>query len=147
MPGFNEVFGAVTAAAVYFCAAMVFAFKLARMPRAVFWAGLAEFMMIIPLGYLFISGFENDRPFAYFLQTGLMISWLCMMLMADYIRQTDFRKTKWKVISFTVWFFAATAGMLGIAARAGGAWLAAAIVMFAAMVVLTFTQNSTMRRQ
>ncbi|MFO7610989.1 MAG: hypothetical protein R6W99_00680 [Clostridia bacterium] len=147
MPEFNELFGAMTAAAVYLTAAMVFVFKLAGMPRAGYWTGLVEFMMIIPLGYLFISGFENKRPFVYFLQTGLMISWLCMMLMLDYIRQSEFRKTKWKIIAYTIWFFAGTAGMLGVAAKAGGVWLAAAIVMFASMTVLTFTQNSAVRRQ
>jgi len=43
----------------------------------------------------------------------------------DAILRVDFRSTRWTLVAYVVFFFAATGGMLGVASLAGPAWLIA----------------------
>ena len=56
--------------------------------------------------------------------------------------KVEFRQARWAVIAFVTLFFAATGGMLGVAALAGRGWLVAAIPMYLAMGVLAFVQRA-----
>jgi len=54
----------------------------------------------------------------------------------------DFRRTRWMVIAFVMFYFAGIGGMLGVAGLAGRVWMISAIVLFFIAAVLAFVQHS-----
>lgn len=136
-----DLLGALTAIAFYVSAILVFVFRLARKPQVGFWLGLFEFALAIPLLYLQVRAPAFGRPALYYVQIGLMLLWLAVMLVLDYILQLDFRQTRWMVIGFVMLFFAGSGGMLGIASAAGRGWSLVSIGLFLVMAVLAFVQR------
>jgi hypothetical protein len=93
------------------------------------------------LVYLLFTAPQLNRPPLYYLQIGLMLAWLGVEALLDYILKIDFRHTRWMVIAYVTLFFAGTGGMLGVAANAGREWSLAAIILFLIMAGLTFVQR------
>ncbi len=91
--------------------------------------------------YLLIKAPGLNRPILYYIQIGLMLLWLGIELLLDYILKMNFRKVQWMVVSYVTLFFAGTGGMLGIANHAGGGWSISAIGLFLIMSVLAFIQR------
>ena len=91
MNGINFI-GAITAVIFYISAITVFVFRIAKKPKIEYWAGIIEFLLIIPLIYLFINAFENSESTLYFVQIIFAIVWLIVELFLDYIFKIDFRK-------------------------------------------------------
>jgi hypothetical protein len=97
------------------------------------WLGLIIILSIFPLVYLFVNAFTNDRQPIYFIQIGLMISFLIVELILDNILKADFRNTQSIVIPYVILFFAGVGGMIGVASHAGKFWTIATVVSFLAM--------------
>ena len=134
--------GAGVAVTVYVSAIGVFVFRLAGQPQIGHWSGSIELVMALPLVYLLVKAPQLERPPLYYLQIGLMLVWLAVELLLDYIFLVDFRHTGWMVIGYVTLFFAGTGGMLGVAAHAGRRWMLAAVALFLIMAVLAFVQRA-----
>ena len=70
-----------------------------------------------------------------------MLAWLLVEALLDYILKIDFRRVRWMVISYVTLFFAASGGLVGIAANAGRGWAWVAIILFTVMTALAFIQR------
>ena len=136
-----DLIGAVTAAAFYISAIMVFLSRLRGKRHIEYWLGIFEISLSIPIIYLFIAALRAERPIIYFIQLGIMLLWLIVELFLDYILKIDFRKIRWMVICYVVLFFGAAGGMIGIASNAGRGWSIASIILFLIMAVLAFVQR------
>jgi hypothetical protein len=106
------------------------------------WVGTPILLMAFPLAYLLFRAPEFDRPFLYYVQTGVMLVWLIVLFLVDYVLKYDFRQTQWMVISYVVLYFAGMGGMIGIAALAGRGWTISAIILFLIAAVLAFVQRA-----
>jgi hypothetical protein len=137
-----NLLGAIVAIIFYISAILVFIFRLLRKPHYGHWIGYVEFLLAIPLIYLLIEAPQLERPALYYLQIGLMLAWLLVEALLDYILKIDFRKIRWLVISYVVLFFAGTGGMLGVAVYAGPGWTIVASILFLIMAVLAFVQRA-----
>ena len=98
--------------------------------------------MVFPLGYLLLKAPQFKRPSLYYIQIGLMLLWLLLLFMVDYVFKVDFRQTQWMVISYVVLYFAGMGGMIGVAAQAGRGWTISAIMLFLIAGVLAFVQRA-----
>ena len=78
----------------------------------------------------------------YYVQICLMLGFLLVELLLDYVLKIEFRQVRWMVISYVTLFFAATGGMLGVAAQSGRAWTVTAGILFLIMAVLAFVQRA-----
>ena len=137
-----NMLGALVAVTFYASAILVFIFRLLGKPQFGHWIGYFEFLLAIPLVYLLVIAPQLERPALYYLQIGLMLAWLLLEALLDYILKFDFRKIRWMVISYIVLFFAGTGGMLGVAAYAGRGWTIVAGILFLLMAVLAFVQRA-----
>jgi hypothetical protein len=137
-----DLLGAIVAVVFYVSAILVFIFRLLGKPQYGHWIGYFEFLLLIPLGYLLITAPELERPALYYIQISLMIAWLVVELLLDYILKIDFRQVRWMVISYVVLFFAGAGGMIGVAANAGRGWSILAVILFLIMAVLAFVQRT-----
>jgi len=137
-----NLLGALVAVVFYVSAILVFFFRLAGKPEAGRWIGVFELLLILPLGYLLLTAQQLDRPILYHIQVSLMLLWLLVELLLDYVLKIDFRSVRWMVIGYVVLFFAGSGGMIGVAAEAGRGWTIAAVVLFLVMGVLAFVQRA-----
>ena len=106
------------------------------------WIGLASTLVVVPLAYLFASGFRANRPLIYFVWLSLMILFVLVELIIDHIFQLDFRSVQWAVILYVMFFFGATGGMIGVAAQAGRLWASVTGIIFLIMAALAFIQRA-----
>jgi hypothetical protein len=134
--------GAIVAVLFYLSAILVFVFRLLGKPQVGDWIGYFELLLALPLAYLLVQAPHFNRSALYYIQIGLMLAWLVVELVVDYILKYDFRQVQWMVISYIVLFFAGTGGMLGVAALAGRGWTIVAGVLFLVMAVLAFVQRA-----
>jgi hypothetical protein len=101
----------------------------------------ASSLIIIPLIYLFNVALKTDRRMIYFVWLVLMILFSLFELIFDDILKVDFRNVQRAVIPYLMFFFAATGGMIGVAAQAGKRWTRFTCVIFLIMAVLAFVQR------
>ena len=138
----TDLLGAVVTVVIYVSTSLVFAFRLAGLPQLGHSLGYLQFLMAAPLAYLLFRGPALGRPPLYYVQVSLMLAFLLVELLLDYLFKVGFRQVGWAVVSYVVLFFAATGGLLGIAANSGRWWTIAAVVLFLIMAVLAFVQRS-----
>lgn len=137
-----NLLGAYLAIFILITSSMIFVFRLLSQETAEYWTGIAFMITAIPLAYLIYSSTNLVRPTLYFVQLGLMIGFIIIELLMDYIFKVDFRQTKWMAISYVMFFFASTGGMIGIASQAGKSWSIVSIVLFLIMFGLAFFQRA-----
>jgi hypothetical protein len=138
----TNLLGAIVAVAFYVSAILVFIFRLIGQPRFEGWIGYFEFLLSVPMIYLLVKAPQLERHALYYIQIGLMLAWLIVEALLDYILKINFRQVQWLVISYVVLFFAGTGGMLGVARNAGRGWAISAIILFLVMAILTFVQRA-----
>ncbi len=78
----------------------LFITRLRNKPKIEYWLGIIIILSIVPLSYLFITAIIINRPILYFIQIGLMITYLILELLLDYILKIEFRQTQWIVIPY-----------------------------------------------
>jgi hypothetical protein len=105
------------------------------------WTSIISSLVIIPLIYLFAVGLKTDRRIIYFVWLVLMILFSLFELIVDNMLEVDFRSVQWAVIPYVMFFFAATGGMIGVAAQAGKAWSISTSMVFIVMAILAFVQR------
>ncbi|MBD3386785.1 hypothetical protein GF407_17920 [candidate division KSB1 bacterium] len=137
-----NLIGAVIAVSIYFSSIFIFSARILGKPHYGHRIGYFLFLLAIPLLYLLVKALQLQRPAIYYIQIGLMLSWLFAELLLDYIFKIDFRRSGWMVICYVTLFFAATGGMLGVASLAGRGWTIISVVLFLAMAILAFIQRN-----
>jgi len=133
--------GAITANAYMLLIVAVFIARMLGQLEVGKWIGLASTFVLIPLAYLLAVGFKTERRKIYFVWLILMVLFVLFELVVDHILRADFRSQQWSVIPYVMFFFAATGGMIGVAAQAGRRWTILTCVLFLIMAVLAFVQR------
>ncbi|MFH2040684.1 MAG: hypothetical protein ABIJ65_14730 [Chloroflexota bacterium] len=136
-----DLLGAIVAHVVFISSIITFSSRMIFKLQPGHWIGIPILLMAFPLGYLLIKAPEFNRPFPYYVQLVIMLAWLMVLFLVDYILKYDFRQTQWMVISYVMLYFAGMGGMIGIAAQAGSGWTISAVILFFIAAVLAFVQR------
>jgi hypothetical protein len=137
-----NLIGAVTAQIIFISSIITFSSRMIFKISPGHWVGTPLILMVFPLGYLLARAPEANRPILYYIQAGLMLIFIILLFLVDYIFKYDFRETQWMVISFVVLYFSAMGGMIGIASLAGRTWMISSIVLFLIAAILAFVQRA-----
>jgi hypothetical protein len=137
-----DLVGAVVTLLIFVFSILVFGFRLRGSMGLAKWAGGLCLAMGFPLMYLLWTAPQMDRTVLYFVQIGLMLLWMLVTLLADYIYNFQFRENIRLVIGYVVLFFAGAGGMLGVSALAGQPWITINGILFLVMAVLAFVQRA-----
>jgi len=140
--GTANLLGGIVTVFIYSLIILVFLARLAAYETSEHVLGLVLIALVVPLLYLALTARDASRPALYFIQLGLMIAYLIVELLVDYIFKLDFRSVRWMTITYVTLFFAATGGMLGVASHAGKGWSYASIALFLVMAALAFVQRA-----
>ena len=136
-----NLIGAITANVYMLLIIAMFAARILGWLEIGRWVGIASSLVLIPLIYLFIVGFKTDRRRIYFVWLTLMILFALFELIVDDILKVDFRSVQRAVVPYVMFFFAATGGMIGLAAQAGKPWSIVTSVVFLIMAIMAFVQR------
>ena len=136
-----NLIGAVLANAINVVVILIFISRLAQAPTIGYWLGITFLCSIFPLAYLFWAGILLKRQPTYFVWIGLMILFVIVEALLDYIFHVEFRTVLWQAILYVVFFFAATGGMIGVASQAGKKWMVVTVATFWVMAILAFVQR------
>jgi hypothetical protein len=142
MLNLTNLTGAIVADVYFATCILIFVFRLLGKPQISHAVGYLQMLLALPLVYLIWQAPGLERPVLYFIQTGLMLAFILVETLLDYVLRVEFRKVRWSVISYVVFFFAATGGMVGVAANAGLIWKISAVALFLIMGVLAFVQRA-----
>lgn len=134
--------GVLVSHAIYSLSIMLCVSRLLSRPGLARCAGYAILFTALPLVYLLLKAPQFERPALYYIQIGLMLAWLLVEFILDYLLKIEFRQVRWMVIAYVTLFFAGTGGMLGIAAYGGRTWTITAVILFLVMAVLAFVQRA-----
>ena len=137
-----DLLGAIVAHIIYISSIITFVSRMVFKLQPGHWVGIPILLMAIPLLYLLIKAPAYNRPSLYYVQASLMLLWLIVLFLVDYVFKVDFRQTRWMVISYVMLYFAGAGGMIGIAAEAGRGWTTSAIILFLIAAVLAFVQRA-----
>jgi len=137
-----DFLGAIVAHVIFILSIITFSSRMIFGLKTGHWIGFPILLMAFPLGYLLLKAGEFNRPSLYYLQISLMLFWLIVLFLVDYVFKYDFRQTQWMVISYVVLYFAGMGGMIGISALAGRGWTISAVVLFFIAAFLAFVQRA-----
>ncbi len=84
--------GALVAHAIYVSCIFIFCARLAEKPRVEHWLGLLLMLALIPLTCLLVTAQAHARPPLYYVQVSLMIVFLIVELLLDYVLRIPFRQ-------------------------------------------------------
>jgi hypothetical protein len=134
--------GALVAHVIYVSSIITFLSRLFWEIKPGHWIGVPLLLMVFPLAYLLVTAPGLQRSSLYYVQVGLMLAWIVLLFLVDYVFKFDFRQVQWMVIGYVVFFFAGAGGMIGVASLAGCGWTISAVVLFLLTAVLAFIQRS-----
>lgn len=137
-----DLLGAIVAHVIFVSSILTFLARMFLGTGPGHWIGIPILLMAFPLAYLLARAPEFGRPFIYYLQVGLMITWLIILFILDYLLHYNFRDTQWMVISYVVLYFAGMGGMIGLASNAGRNWTISSVILFLIAGVLAFIQRA-----
>lgn len=137
-----DLIGAIAAVLIYVLVILVLSARLAGSPRTEYGLGLALLFVALPLVYLLVIAAGHARPPLYYVQLSLMVGYLVVELLLDYVLKLEFRSVRWMTIGYVVLFFGGTGGMIGVASHAGKPWTYSAIGLFLSMAILAFIQRA-----
>jgi hypothetical protein len=136
-----NILGAVTAQIIFVSSIVTFTSRMLLHSKPGSWIGIPILLTAFPLLYLLFRAGEFQRPFLYYLQISLMLVFLVVLFLMDFVIKFDFRQTQWMVVSFVMLYFAGMGGMIGIASHAGRGWTISSIILFLIAAVLAFVQR------
>lgn len=141
MFGDLNLMGAIVAHIIFISSVITFSGRLIFRLQPGHWIGIPILLMVFPLSYLLVKAPASNRPGLYYVQVGLMLAWLLLLFLVDYVFRMEFRQTRWMVITFVVLYFAGMGGMIGVAAQAGRGWAISATILFLIAGLLAFVQR------
>jgi len=136
-----DLLGAVVAHIIFISSIITFSARMISGIEIGHWIGIPILLMAFPLIYLLVKAPQFDRPVIYYIQIGVMLAWLVILFLVDYIVKFDFRQTQWMVISYVMLYFAGMGGMIGISSLAGRGWTISAVILFFIAGILAFVQR------
>jgi hypothetical protein len=119
----------------------IFILRLLGFSKIEYWIGMVFILTSLPIIFLLFKANDFQRPTIYYIQLGVMLTFILAEIFLDYIFKVDFRNTRWMVISYAMLFFAATGGMIGIASLSGKRYSIISIILFFIMTFLAFFQR------
>lgn len=137
-----DLLGAVVAHVVFVSSILTFTARLALDVRPGHWVGVPLLLMAFPLAFLLITARRANRPPLYYIQVGVMLVWIVVLFLLDYVYQTEWRNNQWVVIPFVMAYFGGLGGMIGVASLAGRRWTVSSVVLFSIAAVLAFVQRA-----
>jgi hypothetical protein len=137
-----DLLGAIVAHVILISSIITFLSRMLFKTAPGHWVGIPILLMAFPLLYLLLKAPQYNRPILYYLQAGIMLLWLVLLFLVDYVFKVDFRQIQWAVISYVMLYFAGAGGMIGIAALAGRGWTVSAVILFLIAAVLAFVQRA-----
>ena len=137
----NRVGGVVSLIALALCI-LIFVFRLSGFPEIESILGVLFLLCGVPFLYLLFLARTHQRPTIFYIQVSAILLFILMELFLDYVFKIDFRNVLWMTISYVIFFFAGTGGLIGIASLAGKRWGTVAIVLFLIMTFLAFWQRT-----
>lgn len=139
----TNLLSAFVTVAIYILYILLFIFRLLGMSQFGHWLASVQFVSVIPFVYLLVKASQLERPMLYYVQIGLMLVFLLVELMLDYVFNIEFRQVRWMVISYVTLFFAATGGLLGLVANTTKrTWIVSSVILFFIMAALAFVQRA-----
>ncbi len=138
----TNLLGAIVTVGIYALYILLFIFRLLGRPEFGHWLASTQFLAMLPLGYLLLKAPKLEHPPLYYVQITLMLIFLLVEFLLDYALKIDFRQVSWMAISYVMLFFAASGGMLGVAAKVGRTWTISSVILFVIMAVSTFVQRA-----
>jgi len=136
-----NLIGTCIALIVLILCSLIFIFRLIGLSKIEYWLGITFLLTSLPMIYLLLTAGQFQRPTIYYLQIGVLLVFIIVELILDYLFNVDFRQTKWMVITYAMLFFAATGGMIGIASLSGKLYSIIAIFLWLIMSFLAFFQR------
>ena len=137
----NRVGGVVSLIALALCI-LIFVFRLGGFPEIESYLGVLFLVCGIPFLYMLLLARTHQRPTIFYIQISAILLFILVELSLDYLFKIDFRNITWMTITYVIFFFAGTGGLIGIASLAGKRWGTAAIVLFLVMTFLAFWQRA-----
>lgn len=137
-----DFLGAIVAHVIFISSIITFTSRMIFGLKPGHWIGVPILLMAFPLGYLLLKAGELQRPALYYIQISVMLIWLIVLFLVDYIFKYDFRQKQWMVICYVVLYFAGLGGMIGISTLAGRGWAASSIILFFIVAILAFIQRA-----
>ena len=138
----HNLIGAIVAHVIFISSIITFASRILFDLQPGHWVGTPLLLMTFPLAYLLLKAPQFHRRPLYTIQIGLMLIFIILLFLVDYIFKYDFRQTQWMVISFVVLYFAALGGMIGVSSLAGRGWTISAVILFFIAAALAFIQRA-----
>jgi hypothetical protein len=134
-------FGSIIALTILVMCNLIFIFRLYGFSKIEYWVGVIFMLTAFPILYLIFTAIEFHRPVIYYIQLGVMLTFIVAEFLLDYAFKINFRDTKWMVITYAMLFFASTGGMVGIASLSGRVFSILSILLFLTMTFLAFYQR------
>ena len=138
----TNLIGAITAHIIFISSILTFLSRIFLGVKPGHWIGIPILLTAFPLVYLLIKAPGQNQPVLYYIQVGLMLLWIIILFLVDYVFKVDFRQTQWIVITYVVLYFAGLGGMIGMAAKAGQGWTISAVILFFIAGILAFVQRA-----
>lgn len=120
---------------------LIFIFRLFGFKKIEYWLGILFLLTALPILYLIYTAKEYHRPTIYYIQLVVMLTFIAVEFLFDYVLKINFRNTKWLMIFYVMLFFASTGGMIGIASISGIFYSEVSILLFLIMTFLAFYQR------
>jgi hypothetical protein len=133
--------GTITALIILFTCNLIFVFRLLGLSKIEYYTGILFIITSLPVVYLLFTANEFHRPTIYYVQLGIMLTFIVVEFLLDYLFKINFRDTRWMVITYAMLFFAATGGMIGVASLSGRIYSIISILLFLIMTFLAFYQR------
>ena len=133
--------GTITALIILIMCNLIFVFRLLGLSKIEYYTGLLFLLTSLPVVYLLYTANEFYRPAIYYIQLGIMLTFIVVEFLLDYLFKINFRDTRWMVITYAMLFFAATGGMIGIASLSGRIYSIISVLLFLVMTFLAFYQR------
>ena len=124
----------------------IFLARVYKYPKIEYWLGIIFILSIIPLTLMFLKSFAFNREGLYYMQLILMMSFIVLELILDYLLKIDFRQNRAVLIPYVTLFYASSGGMIGVASHSGKQWITITVMTFllmtAASLVMHFKTDS-----
>ena len=137
-----DLLGAIVAHIIYVSSIVTFMSRLLFEVQPGHWIGMPILLMAFPLAYLLLKAPQLNRAPLYYIQVGLMLTWIVVLFLVDYALKLEFRQTQWAVIGYVMLYFGGAGGMIGVAAEAGRGWTVSAVIFFLIAGILGFVQRA-----
>ena len=119
----------------------LFLSRIYKYPKLEYWLGIVFMLSIVPLTCMLIKAIESKRAVIYFVQLSLMIAFIAVEFILDYLLKLEFRHNQNYVIPFLTLFYASLGGMIGIAGQSGKLWTVITVITFLLMTMVSLIMH------